>query len=429
MDISYRALFSLVSGLLLSPLISNPLFATRAAAQDAPPVIERCTPARGSVNSVLELAGYRLGAEDTAQVKAYFAQGEARLPARTGGTSYVTNDVKGGAQTLEVFVPEGVTLGSWEIVVEVRGQSSAPAAVEIVEWVPPELERVSPSLPQPGEIVSIYGTNFHVGDEIELSDSLGNVYRFESGASAHSVGFTLPTEMPEGTAVVRVGTSKNGVGSFSRPLTFSVTSGPAPLEVWACWMKQVAPGQWAELAVTSLKPLEGAERVEVEFRQEGRLFVVETRKGDSPRVRVPEALAPGAVELRARTWREGLASEWSDAHTFRLLDRLAPPSVEVIEVGAESKPVFLWEGPDRPASFGARPGDALVLRGHFPVATARELRVTLAGPEAQLELPPVDTERGVLIRLPRGIRGRDWRFVISATDGTRSQVPITMRVK
>ncbi|HMF57763.1 MAG TPA: hypothetical protein VK619_15580 [Pyrinomonadaceae bacterium] len=424
---SFRRPFRIIAPSLLYAILSMTAFLFPAGAQNSGPLLERCAPRRGAVNSVLELEGYRLSAEDTSKVKAYFIRGSVKLTARIGGSHYVTNDLRGGEQSLEVIVPEDVAPGQWQVLVEVYGQRSAPVAVEIAEWEPPLLDHLTPERVGPGELIWVFGTNFHRDDEIEITDSLGNVHRFDSGASAQDVAFDVPKNMPEGSATVRVGITREGVGSFSQPLSFVVTSGPVPLELWSNGMKPVAPGQWANLVVTSTEPLEHSERTEVEFSQNGQHLVVETLNPRSLHVHVPAALAPGAVELRTRTWQEGLVSDWSKTIAYKLSEHPVPFQVDVIEV--RNKPVFLWEGPDRPTSFAAHPGDTLIFRGDFTVATADDLRITLDGAGGQLSFMPVDVEAGVSITLPHNIRRGDWRFTFLETDnGMRARVPVVMRV-
>lgn len=310
--------------LLLSSLIS----CSSAAAQTAGPIIERCTPTRGAAKSVLEVTGYRLGAEDMAKVKVYFTRGHLRLSTWVSGTSSTANNLQGGPQTLEVLVPEKITPGAWQMSIEVRGQKTAPVPIEITEWTPPQLERLSLTRAHHGEIITIYGSNFHIDDELELTDAHGRASRFAVGADHYSTAFTVPADLPEGELTVRVGLTVDGVDSFSQPLKLTVTSAPLPLELWGDSMDPVAPGQWADLVFNSTKTLEQSGRTEVEFRQGEQLVIAPTQQPDAARVRVrvPVALAPGAVELRTRTWRDGVASEWSEPQAYRLLERARPAS-------------------------------------------------------------------------------------------------------
>lgn len=98
-------------------------------------------------------------------------------------------------------------------------------------------------------------------------------------------------------------------------------------------------------------------------------------------------------------------------------------------MGAEPRQIHLWEGPDRPRSFDAHAGEALIFRGHFYVANAGEMRVTLRGPGGQLSLPAVDVERGFQVQLPANVRRGNWRLSVEdATTGKGSQLPVVMRI-
>lgn len=100
--------------------------ASPGAAQTEAPVVKDCWPRSGSVNSVIELKGFRLGPDELESAKAFFIQNGIEIPARTGGGSSITNDRLNGPQTLEVIVPEEVVPGPAQIVAERNGLRSAP---------------------------------------------------------------------------------------------------------------------------------------------------------------------------------------------------------------------------------------------------------------------------------------------------------------
>jgi hypothetical protein len=272
------------------------------------------------------------------------------------------------------------------------------------------------------------GGNLHVNDEVEITDALGRMRRFASHASGGSIGFAVPGDMPVGQASVRVGlASKN---SFSEPLTFVVTTNPTALTLWE-EMAKVAPGQWTNLVVTSLKPLEGADGAEVEFRQGEQVVIEQTLKPGSLHVRVPATLKPGSVELRTRTLRRALVSEWSKSIAYQIAERPIAPWVWAIEMGDKASPVFLTEGPDRPTKFDVEPGYDLTLRGNFPVATPNQLLITFQSSTDQFSLTPTEGEReGLLIKLPGDLKPGDWKLLISDLEsGIIATIPVTMHVK
>jgi hypothetical protein len=421
-----RSHFSTILFLIIFP----GLFST-AWAQTPGPIIERCTPTSVSANSVLECEGFRLGAESigSEKVKAIFTRAEARIAGRTGGSSSITNNSQKGRQSLDVIVPEEIGPGRWQLVIEVDNLTSNPVTIEIGEWTPPRLITVNPSKVIPGQMVWLSGSNLHINDEIEITDAFGRVRRFSSGASASSTGFTAPRNLPEGETTVRIGLASRD--SFSEPVKFVVTSDPIALELWPNEMTKVAPGQWTNLVATSLDPLKKGDGVEVEFRQGEQVMVQLTSKPESTHVQIPAALKPGVVELRTRTLRRELVSEWSKSIVYEILERPVAPFVSAIEMGDKGKAVFLWEGPDRPASFEVQPGYELVLRGNFPAAGPNRLVLNFQGAAERFSITPAEAEReGLLIVLPKDLQAGNWKLSISDLDsGITAQLPVIMQVK
>jgi hypothetical protein len=141
----------------------------QATPKDAP-VVQECWPHSGSVNSVIELKGLRLGLSEHEPAKAFVIQNGIEIPARTGGGSSVTNDRQNAQQTLEVILPEEVVPGPAQIVAERNGFRTAPVTITITEWVLPVIKQITPTTGPPGTYVDIQCDNFHIYDEIELTD-------------------------------------------------------------------------------------------------------------------------------------------------------------------------------------------------------------------------------------------------------------------
>jgi hypothetical protein len=403
-----------------------------AASQYQAPEIINCTPAVASVNSVLELEGYRLGGDDPTRVQVTLWRGSIRYPARTGGSRSVTNDRSGGSQSLEVIVPEELPSGSYRLTIEVDGHRSAPVNVEIGHWMPPSLQSLRPSTGRPGEFIWIFGTGFHVYDDIEITDARGRKHLFSRvGASAGDTTFSIPKNMPEGEATVRIGNSQYGNGQYSAHLRLTITNGPQPLELWTGEMEPVAPGQWIDLVVSSTTTLESSERTEVLFKQGDQSVIVSTSKPDNLHLRVPSTLLAGEVQLQSRTWQNGVASEWSEPRSYELSKQPVAPHVQAIEVGPDWKQVFLWPGPDKPESFVGNPGQPLIFRSSLPVATIDQLRVTLEGPGGVITIRPTEAERsGINVELPLELEPGEWRLTIgNPQDGTQAQLPIIMLIR
>jgi hypothetical protein len=398
------------------------------------PVVKEWAPKTGSINSIIELQGYRLYPGALNKTKSFFIQNGIEIPARTGGGTSVTNDDHNGPQSLEVIVPEEVVTGPGQIVVEVDGHRSMPATVTITEWKPPIIKRVIPTRGGPGTFVSIECDGFHVNDEIEITDAEGKPVRFDSGGSSRGTGFVVRKNTREGILTIRIGNSKYGNGQYTEPFTFLVTNDPLPLELITAFMKSVAPGQWLGLQASNGDVLKHSERTEVAFKQAGRSIIVAAPKPFRPHVAVPGTLSAGEVELQVRTWRDGRPSEWSQPTVFKLADKPLAPSVGAIRL-SEGTWVQLWPGPDRATSFAVTPGDEVVLNGLWPVADASKLKVSLVRPGEVVTLTATELDEkadwfsDVRVRLPQSLEAGEWRMIVSSeSDGTQDEVPIVIRV-
>jgi hypothetical protein len=396
-------------------------------------MVESWEPKSGSINSIIELRGYRLYPGDITKTKAFFIQNGVEIPARTGGGSGVTNDEHNGAQTFEVIVPEEVVPGPSQLVIQVNGHRSIPVPVTITEWKLPVIRRVTPTSGAPGTFIDIECDGFHIYDEIEITDADGHPVRFESGGSSLGTGFGIPKDAPEGVLTVRIGNRKYGKGQYTEPFTVMVTNAPLPLELIMAYTKPVAPGQWIDLQ-TSREPLKKSELTEVLFKQAGRTIVVAAPKPFRPHVEVPSALTPGEVQLQARTWRKGRPSEWSEPVVVQLADKPLAPSLAALRLEPGSW-VQLWPGPDRASSFSVSAGDEVVLSGLWPVADASKLKVLLVRPGEEIAIRASELDEKadwfseVRVRLPESLEIGEWRMIVSSeTDGTHSEVPIVIRV-
>src|SRR5262249_31125511 len=236
---------------------------------------------------------------------------------------------------------------------------------------------IYPPWVQPGDDVTFEGSGFHITDDIVLIDARGRKHQFEPDHAAKYSGQKIPDDLPEGEATLYIVHRGNPGDPPSRSFKLQVSPGPIPLEIWPSELIPVAPGQWLDLLVTTLKPLEGAERAEVAFQQSGQLIISPVVYHTSPRVHVPRRLRPGEVTLLTRTWQGGKASSWSEPVLYQLTKQPVAPSVEVIEIESPNKStyVYLADGPDRPQKFKIRPGGAMKLQGTFPVASVDRLQV------------------------------------------------------
>ena len=426
-----RILFLLLT--CIFSMASSAAAQTNEAHREAP-VVNDCRPRSGSVNSVIELKGFRLGLDDVEQAKAFFIQSGIEMLASTKGGSSTTNDRLNGPQTLQVIVPEKAAFGPVQIVVERNGFRSAPVTITITEWTPPIIKQITPSSGPPGTLVGVECENFHIDDEIELTDGDGRpVKQYEGAGSSSGTAFVVPKDAPEGVLRVRIGNPKFGKNQLTPPVEFVVTNEALPLDLMPEWIKFVAPGQWIDLQASSLAPLKHSERTEVSFRQAGREIIVTAPRPRQPRVEVPAALSPGDVQVQARTWRHGRPSTWSKPVTLQLSEKPLPPYVQALRLEKDNW-VQLWPGPDRATRFNAAPGDLIVMNGTYPVEGAHQLKVLLVrlGEVVELDVTELDQNAGwfseVSVRLPEQLVSGNWQMIVRALDGTEYLVPISVRI-
>jgi len=402
-------------------------------ARDVTPVVNDWEPKTGSINSVIELRGLRLelsnDKEETTRV--LFIQNGIELPTRSTGSSGITNDEFGGAQTLDVVVPEEATMGVGQFVIDRNGRRSAPATVTITDWKLPVLKGLSPRAGPPGIIVGVECEGFHIDDEIEITNFAGKRLRIGGGGSSACTAFGVPNDAAEGVLSVRIVNKKQGKGQYTEPLSFTVTNEPLPLDLVTYWMRIVAPGQWLDLQASNIEVLKHSDRSEVAFKQAGRTIVVAFAKPFRPHVEVPHAFSPGEVQLQVRTWREDRPSEWSEPRVIVLPERPLPPAIGAIRL-ADGPWVHLWPGPDRPETFTVHAGDELVMNGLWPVEDASKLKFSLVRMGAMIELSAVELNENsndVRVRLPDSLSPGDWRLMVSnVPDGSHDEMPLVIKV-
>jgi hypothetical protein len=397
----------------------------------AGPVVETGQPKSGSVDSFIHLSGFRL--HPWHKMKAFFIQGGAEFPALTAGGSFITNNEHNVPQSLTVVVPDGVRPGVAQLVIEFEGRRSSPVTVTITEWKLPIVNRLDPASGAPGTFVRVEGEGFHATDELEITDTKGTLIKLDSSFSSDGTSFRIPQDSVEGTVSVRVG-SKHGKGQYTRPLVFTVTNEPLPVELDGSDTRPVAPGQWLDLQISNIEPLKRSHRTEVAFKQAGKTIIVALPKPFRPHVAVPRELAAGEVEVQLRTWRGDKPSQWSEPTTVELADKPVAPLIDTIKV-VNGKFASLSPGPDRATSFTVSPGDEVALNGLWPVADANKLKVSLvrAGEVISMTATEVDDKYNwfgaIQVRLPESLSLGDWRMIVSSeADGTQSELPIVIRV-
>jgi hypothetical protein len=384
---------------------------------------EPATPTIASVprvvfpNTLMPIAGKAINPRTQRGVTALFRRGNVEHVATiTGGGG----GGQEGPQSLDVVVPDAVTPGRWELIIDVEGLRSAPFPVNVRAARPLALTDVSPPKAHPGQLV-IIGTRTppRADSQLELIDGLGVRRHLDVGIRTDLLYFGLPDDVAEGEATARVRSIHNGVERFTPPVKLFITAGPLPLKRLATdLMRPVAAGQWTHLDRDHEVEFEllRSDRIEVEFRQQNVAMISETTGPYRTHVRVPEGMRPGLVSVRTRSWIGQTASEWSTANRFPVLARPVPLLIYSIR-GVPGIDSLWWVGSGSPSVAIAKAGQRLWVSGEWPVAGAAEVRVQLRGLTEELDLAPIDYEDDVLIELPSDIAPGDWKLMIGPVDG------------
>jgi len=393
------------------------------------PKVTSLRPTVAARNSMVALSGYWLGIEET-NSRVALTRGSVRHEARilAAGGSVVDDHV---LHFVEVAIPSEVTPGRWEIAVETSAGRSTPVILEITEPTEAVITGISPAKAHPAQLLFVATKRPpSVDSTIELTDASHAQWRIPAGHSPRDVTFTIPDDVAEGEAIVRVRQNDNAMERISAPFTIVVTAAPLPLDAQAiAQMKPVAPGQWTDLGTNDEIDweIQRVDRVEVEFRQRDVAVVKQATGIHGRHLEVPTELAPGQVLVRTRTWIEQTASEWSPSTPFLVLQQKVPPFIEWIDAGPDR--TIVWRSGSRASKVATvERGAALILFGDFPVASAADLRVRLRGKRQTYEIGATNGETGIQVELPRAIAPGDWRLVVDTKDGSTSPVEIKIQI-
>lgn len=239
---------------LMCIFVASPIAAQRNATDASKaPVVYECWPHSGSINSVIELKGLRLGLGESETAEAFVIQNGIEIPARSSGGSSIPNDRQNGQQTLEIILPEEVVPGPAQIVAERYGLRSAPVTITITEWTPPVIKRLTPTTGPPGTFVSVECDNFHISDVIELTDGEGHIVKsYTSGGDLEGTSFVVPDDFPDGVLRLRIGNRQRGKNQFTRtwrngrsspwstPVTLKLLDKPLPPYVQALRLEKTS---------------------------------------------------------------------------------------------------------------------------------------------------------------------------------------------
>ena len=395
--------------------------AVHPAAQNDVPVIQAVEPVSVCQGCAIQVVGSRLIDKDMGGTRVLLLRGQQTIAVAAGSFSRSLEDEpRGGRETLTFELPPNAIIGSWQLIVERDGHRSTPVTVHILDWVPPTLHALSPEEVAPGQSVTLTGGDFPSQLFVDLLDQNGSrMSRIETTAAPQETAFRLPEGTPEGNMLVRIGARRDGVEWHSQSLPLRVTAVPR-VSIDVSMMAPVAPGQWTMLVMDGNSQQIGAERVDVEFRQ-GQEVMISSHSGDQDvRLKVPSTLAPGLVNLRARVWRAGRSSPWSQMVAFDLLPFPADAVIHAVAVVRDGNPFALWSRIDASAPLDVRSGDRLLVGGEFPFASAR---LTLTGPSAPNEPIRLQsiTARGntIEVEVPQLVAG-EWLLRVQSEDMTKA---------
>jgi hypothetical protein len=405
-----------------------------------PPAVLRVSPDSVSAGGFVRVDGYRLGADRAHPARPspappaqyFFSNGLERVPARRHDATFTGagNDPSSRQQMVSLVTP-ALKPGAWNIVVELDGQEGTSLSpIQITDWIPPQLDRISPSRVNPGAAIVVTASHLGFSDLIEMIDAGGNLHATAqiNASGTGGIIFVSPNE-PESEGFMRVLSRRNGDTFFSQPVAYVVQHAPLTPTIRNQASRSAGSGQW--IAVEGIESLNWSERTEVEFSQGGQLVVTETAAPTSNRVQLPTAVNPGLVTVRARIWHGGTASEWSQSATYRVALGAVPPLITGVMVGPELQQRVNLSVADPPARFDVVRGDPVGLLGFLPVAATAAIPVSL---ERGHESIPIATTRPdantVRFTLPARLATGAWTIVLGAVGGTPAlTLPITMYVR
>ena len=403
-----------------------------AATQEKTPQLLRIIPNQGTPGTELEIEGYRLGWPVIKDVEVVFYQNGIQHTTYPIGGGWQARDLSNGLQQMKITVPNTISPGECVVVIKNNGLTSTSLSFHIDRTInPPTIIEANLNWASPGQVVWITGTGFAVSDEVEITDASGQSFFTETGSSSSGVktAFTLPKEIADGTALIRVIERRSGNRQASNPISLKISRGPIPLELLSNFLPTVAPNQWLDLVAANLKPLEIADHAEALFQQNGQEITVPIYGKTYPRVHIPSILQPGNVSISTRTWQKNSPSVWSEPITYTLAAKASPPTVMSVEIVGWNEPIYL--GPSAPETLAVKSEDSLILRGRFPLANAENLRLVLKNSTSSFTLTPISLDPGTIkVKLPNNLTLGNWQLTLKSIESkVSSRLAIYLQVQ
>ncbi len=323
-----RGLFLTIALIIYCPFVQFVIGQETAAKQNIPE-ISNIEPKEISPGTALKIDGYRFGIDDS--IKVIFLQNAGELVTNQNGASYEMANLSHGLQEMNVTVPEKVSVGKCQIIVENNGQRSLPFTVDVLPLSkPPKLTSLHPLIAIPGDSLLVEGIGFNTKDTAEILDANGKTHIVKVGgtsAAAELYSFVLGEDLPDGAAALKVVENRSGLHQSSNSLAFRVKRTAVPLDFSPEDFDSVAAGQWFEAMYTSEKPLKKATKIEFLLRQglQEQTFFVTNFKGI--RLQIPKSFAPGKIEIQNRVWTNKEASEWSKPIEYEVAESPVKPKI------------------------------------------------------------------------------------------------------
>ncbi len=326
---SFRCvLFLTIALIIYCPFVQFTIGQETAASKQNLPKISDIQPKEITPGMALKVEGYRFGANDS--VKVIFLQNTDELVTNQNGASWEEANLSQGLQEMNVTVPEEVSSGKCQIIIENNGQRSLPFMVEVLSLPkPPKLVSFRPLIAMPGESVWIEGVGFNINDTAELVDTNGKTHIVKPGisSSADTISFVLGDDIPDSTTALKIIENRSGLYQASNSLTFRVKRTAVPLDLSQEDLESVSAGQWFEAIHTGDKPLEKATKIEFLLRQgvEEQTFFVKDFK--DIRLQIPKSFSAGKIEIQNRIWINKEVSEWSESVEYEVAENSVKPKI------------------------------------------------------------------------------------------------------
>ena len=310
------------------------------------PQITDVLPKETTPETYIKISGYKLGGIDKSEV--IFSQGAENFVMTASGASWEGEDYENALLYWSVKVPKEVAVGDCQITIKFESRQSLPFAIKISSIVkPPEIKSMTPSKVRTGEFVLVDGIGFSEKDKIEILDAEGKIHVLGLFGISNTgeLGFTVPDEIADGDAVVKVLETRNGFDEPGNGLPLRIKHGAVPLNLDGDDIVSLASGQWYEPVLWSNNPLVGATKIEFLLRQGKQEQISFVSNFKKIRFQIPTFFTTGRIEVQTRTWINDDISEWSLPISLEVIEKPQSPIIQSLEiVPAKAEAMFKQNG-------------------------------------------------------------------------------------